>query len=75
MEHEEHLDIVIEKLKMDKAFRMKYSQDPDRTLESYLSADEIRAIKTGDGHRLSALGTGQQWEELTAALCGPDPGP
>lgn len=66
-------ETVVDRLARDKAFRMKYCQDPDRTLESYLSPEEIRAIKTGDGHRLHVLGCGDKLEELHAALCGPQP--
>ncbi len=69
----EQIDVVVGRLVRDKAFRMKYSQDPDRALESYLSPEEIRAIKTGDGHHLQLLGSGDRWTELTQALCGPHP--
>jgi hypothetical protein len=71
----EHIDTVIEKLSDDSAFRSRYCQDPDKALEGYLNPEAIRAIKTGDGHRLAALGSGEKWEQLTQALCGPDPGP
>ena len=64
------IEIVIQRLAADKAFRMKYSQDPDGTLEAYLSPEEIRAVKTGDGHRLMLLLDGGQWEALNSALCG-----
>ena len=70
----QHFETVIGRLTRDKAFRMKYCQDPDGTLSAYLSPEEIRALKTGDGHRLGLLGAGDSWHELTAALCGPDPG-
>ena len=69
------MDLVIQRLSRDKAFRVKYCEDPDGTLEAYLSPEEIRAIKTGDGHMLTQLGCGERWEELTATLCGPHPGP
>lgn len=71
----EQIETVIGRLTRDKAFRIKYCQDPDGTLGSYLNPEEIRAIKTGDGHRLELMGCGDHWEELTAALCGPHPGP
>lgn len=71
----EQIEAVANRLTRDKAFRVKYCQDPDGTLGSYLTSEEIRAIKTGDGHRLQLMGCEQTWEELTAALCGPDPGP
>jgi len=66
---------VIDRLVVDTAFRTKYCQDPDGTLEAYLTPEEIRAIKTGDGHRLVQLGCGDRWAGLTQALCGPHPGP
>jgi hypothetical protein len=69
----EQLETVVGRLTRDKAFRIKYCQDPDGTLESYLTPEEIRAIKTGDGHALHLLGCGDRWEELNAALCGPQP--
>ncbi len=68
------IEAVIERLATDRAFRVKYCQDPEGTLEMYLTPDEIRAIKTGDGHRLGQLGCDESWDRLTAALCGPDPG-
>lgn len=71
----EQLDAVIYRLSSDRAFWVKYCQDPDGTLESYLTPDEIRAIKSGDGHQLEQLGAGEKWERLTQALCGPHPGP
>jgi hypothetical protein len=58
----EQIETVIGRLSNDKAFRVKYCQDPDRTLETFLTPEEIRAI-----------GCGQHWENLTAALCGPHP--
>lgn len=64
------IEVVIQRLAADKAFRMKYSQDPDGTLEAYLSPEEIKAVKTGDGHQLLVLLDGRQWEALNAALCG-----
>jgi hypothetical protein len=54
---------------------VKYSEDPDATLEAYLSPEEIRAIKTGDGHKLLQMGCEGQWDELVRTLCGPAPGP
>lgn len=69
----EQLETVVGRLTRDEAFRIKYCQDPDEALQSYLSPDEIKAIKTGDGHRLSLMGCGDHWEGLTAALCGPHP--
>jgi hypothetical protein len=69
----ERIDTVIGRLARDKAFRMKYCQDPDRALESHLSPEEIRAIKTGDGHRLSLLGAGESWEAFTREMCGQNP--
>jgi hypothetical protein len=71
----EQLDTVIEKLSDDTSFRLRYCQDPDKTLAGYLNPEAIRAIKTGDGHRLAGLGSADKWEQLTKALCGPDPGP
>jgi len=71
----EQIDAVIARLVNDKAFQMEYCRNPDAALEAYLTPDEIRAIKTGDGHRLAQLGCGESWPKLTAALCGPDPGP
>src|SRR5947209_2210364 len=71
----EQIETVIGRLTHDKAFRVKYCQDPDATLEAYLTPEEIRAIKTGDGHRLGQLGGDLKWADLTAALCGPNPGP
>jgi hypothetical protein len=70
-----HIETVIERLTNDRAFRMKYCQDPDRTLRSYLSPAEIRAIKSGDSYLLGQFGTSVRWQQLTAALCGSDPGP
>lgn len=70
----EQIETVIGRLTHDKAFRVKYCQDPDTALESYLTPEEIRAIKTGDGHTLHRMGCGDKWEELTSALCGPHPG-
>lgn len=71
----QHIEEVVDRLLEDRAFRMKYSQDPDTTLQAYLSPDEIHAIKTGDGHRLLEMGCGHKLEDLTEALCGPHPGP
>lgn len=71
----QQIEEVINRLSTDKAFRMKYRQNPDTALETYLSPEEIHAIKTGDGYWLAAMGCGNRWGELTAALCGSDPGP
>jgi hypothetical protein len=68
------IEAVIDRLARDKAFRVKYCQDPDSTLSAYhLSKDEIRCIKTGDDH-LRALVDENKWEELIQALCGSLPG-
>ncbi|GAC1328103.1 MAG: hypothetical protein NVS2B16_02160 [Chloroflexota bacterium] len=69
------IEDVIDRLSADAAFRTQYCQDPDATLEAYLSPDEIRAIKTGDAHRVAGLGCSDRWNQLTATLCGPYPGP
>jgi hypothetical protein len=69
----EQFETVVGRLARDKAFRVKYCQNPDTTLEAYLTPEEIHAIKTGDGHRLHLMGCGDKWEELTQALCGPQP--
>lgn len=69
----DHIETVIGRLTRDKAFRMKYCQDPDGTLEAYLTPEEIKAIKTGDGHSLHLMGCNESLEQLTAALCGPHP--
>lgn len=69
----EQFETVVGRLSRDKAFRVKYCQNPDTTLEAYLTPEEIHAIKTGDGHRLHLMGCGDKWEELTSALCGPQP--
>jgi hypothetical protein len=71
----ESFDTVIQRLSRDRAFRVKYCENPDATLEGYLSPEEIRAIKCGDGHRLAQLGAGEKWEDLLKVLCGPHPGP
>jgi hypothetical protein len=69
------IEAVIDRLQADRAFRVKYCQDPDGTLSTYhLSQDEIRAIKTGDDQLLELI-DGNRWEELIKALCGPHPGP
>jgi hypothetical protein len=61
---------VIDRLAADKAFRTQYCQDPDGTLGTYhLSADEIRAFKTGDDRLLQMI-TDEKWEDLIKALCG-----
>jgi hypothetical protein len=62
------METVIGRLTYDKAFRVKYCQDPDGTLEMYLSPEEIHAIKTGDGHSLSMMGC-ERVPELLASLC------
>ena len=68
------IEAVIDRLATDRAFRMKYCQDPDRTLGAYhLTPDEIRAIKTGDD-RLKQLITEEKWGELISVLCGQNPG-
>jgi hypothetical protein len=69
----EQLETVIARLSRDKAFRVKYCQDPDGTLEAYLTPEEIRAIKTGDGHLLALMGCSEHVENLTAAFAGPHP--
>lgn len=69
------IEAVIDRLASDKAFRVKYCQDPDGTLGAYhLTQEEIRAIKSGDNHLLELIDAGK-WDELISALCGPDPGP
>lgn len=67
----EHIQAVIGRLTHDKAFRVKYCQDPDRALEMYLTPEEIQAVKTGDGHQLALMGCAERVEDLTAAFCGP----
>ena len=67
----EHIETVIGRLTRDRAFRVKYCQDPDGTLQAYLTPEEIQAIKTGDGHRLALMGCSEQVEGLTAAFAGP----
>ena len=69
----QQIEAVIQRLSSDPVFRVQYCQNPDRTLEAYLSPDEMRALKGGDGHRFAQLGYGERWEDLTAALCGPNP--
>lgn len=65
---------MIERLSSDKAFRVKYCQDPDGTLSAYhLTPDEILAFKSGDDH-LAGLTSDQKWEDYIQALCGPNPG-
>jgi hypothetical protein len=69
------IEAVIDRLAVDRAFRMKYCQDPDGTLSAYhLTPEEVLAIKTGDDG-LTQLVTEEKWEELIRALCGPVPGP
>jgi hypothetical protein len=71
----EQIEAVMERLTGDRAFRVKYCQDPDETLAAYrLTPDEVRAIKAGDD-RLSHLVAEEKWEEFIKALCGPYPGP
>lgn len=67
------LETVIARLTRDKAFRARYCQDPDATLEAYLTPEEIQAIKTGDGHWLAKMGCSEHMENLTAAFAGPHP--
>jgi hypothetical protein len=71
----EQIETVIDRLTKDKAFRAKYCRDPDGTLAEYLTPDEIHAIKTGNGELLGQLGKSARWQELSAGLCGADPGP
>jgi hypothetical protein len=69
------IEAVVDRLTADKAFRVRYCQDPDSTLEAYhLTPEEIRAFKTGDD-RLMELIDGNKWEDLIKTLCGPHPGP
>ena len=69
------LEAVIDRLTQDRAFRVRYCQDPDGTLGSYhLTPAEIKAIKIGDDDQLCRLITGEKWEELIHALCGELPG-
>jgi hypothetical protein len=68
----DEIESVIGRLTHDKAFRVKYCQDPDRALESYLSVEEIRTIKTGDGHNLARMGC-DRWDQLLASLCADVP--
>jgi hypothetical protein len=68
------IEAVIERLSTDRAFRVKYCQDPDRTLRaSHLTPDEIQAFKTGDNHLMGLIADGK-WEEFIHALCGHNPG-
>jgi hypothetical protein len=67
------LETVIARLTRDRAFRVEYCQDPDGALQAYLTPEEIRAIKTGDGHRLALMGCSEHVEDLTAAFAGPHP--
>lgn len=69
----QEIDSVIARLARDRAFRQKYCQDPDRALEAYLSPEEIRAIKTGDGLSLQRMGAGKGWDEFTQELCTQSP--
>lgn len=69
----EQIDTIIERLTNDRAFRAKYCQDPDGTLESHLTSAEIRAIKTGDGDALRRMGCGKSWDDFTASLCVQSP--
>lgn len=71
----EHIETVIHRLMQDSDFRVRYCQDPDAALRAYLTPTEIRAIKTGDGSRLGLHGQSSRWHELSARLCGTDPGP
>ncbi|MGH2448113.1 MAG: hypothetical protein ACRDFS_05865 [Chloroflexota bacterium] len=64
------IEAVVDRLSEDRAFRVKYCQDPDQTLGSYhLSQEEIRAIKTGDDRLVELIGA-NKWEELIDALSG-----
>lgn len=64
------IEAAIERLAADKAFRVKYCQNPDEALGAYhLSSDEIRAFKIGDD-RLQQMITEEKWEDLIKALCG-----
>jgi hypothetical protein len=71
----DQVELVIDRLMKDKAFRRNYCQDPDGTLSAYLTPNEIHAIKSGDGRLLGHLGNSPRWQELSARLCGTDPGP
>ena len=68
----QQIENIIGRLANDKSFRVKYCQDPDGTLESYLSPEEIRMIKSGDGHCLSRTGCAHG-DELFASLCSEVP--
>jgi hypothetical protein len=68
------IEAVIDRLAQDRAFRVKYCQDPDGTLGAYhLTTEEIRYMKSGDD-RLLDLIDGNKWDEFIKALCGPNPG-
>jgi hypothetical protein len=71
----DQVESVFDRLMKDRAFRKSYCQDPDGTLAAYLTPNEIHAVKTGDGRLLGQLGNSSRWQELSARLCGPDPGP
>lgn len=71
----ETIETVIDRLMQDKQFRLSYCQNPDKTLGAYLTPAEVHAIKTGDDSLLGQIGRSPRWQELTARLCGPDPGP
>jgi hypothetical protein len=64
----EHVETVIGRLTNDRAFRLKYCEDPDAALQMYLSPEQIKAVKSGDGHTLSCMGS-DRWDELFASLC------
>ena len=69
------VETVIHRLMQDSEFRVQYCQNPDVALRAYLTPAEIRAVKTGDGSMLGVLGRSARWQELSARLCGIDPGP
>jgi hypothetical protein len=71
----EQVESMVDRLTKDQTFRRKYCQDPDGTLAEYLTPAEIRAIKTGDDQQLGHLSRSPRWRELSAGLCGVDPGP
>lgn len=68
------IEAVIDRLSTDRVFRAQYCKDPEGTLGAYhLTPEEIRAIKTGDDRLKDEL-TGEKWEQLISALCGPSRG-
>jgi hypothetical protein len=64
----DQLETIIGRLAHDKAFRVKYCEDPDAALQAYLSPQEIKAIKSGDGHTRTGIRSGR-WDEMLASLC------